>query len=97
MLLFDCKSLTGPTTPEVSFVGTGDSPFAICVNPTTNKIYVTNYYGGNVTVIDGETHYTTTVAVGQRPLALCVNPITNMIYVTNYESDNVAIIYYPEE
>jgi len=34
----------------------GSKPYAICVNPNTNKIYVANYYSDDVTVIDGATN-----------------------------------------
>ena len=61
-------------------------PAGLAVNPATNKIYVANA-GGNVTVIDGATNSTTTVADpnanGLAPTAVAVNPVTNKIYVVN--------------
>jgi YVTN family beta-propeller protein len=65
---------------------------AVAVNPVTNKIYVTNYDSDNVTVIDGATNLTTTVAAGSRPTAVAVNPVSNKIYVANYDSANVTVI-----
>ena len=63
----------------------GSSPYAVAVNPVTNKIYVTNLHGSSVTVIDGATNSTTTVATGTFPTCLAVNPVTNKIYVlTDY-------------
>ena len=62
----------------------------MAVNPNTNKIYVANAgASGNstVTVIDGATNNTTTVAVGTgrwADVAVAVNPNTNQIYVVNY-------------
>ena len=54
------------------------------MNPVTNKIYVANCGSDNVTVIDGATNVTTTVAVGHAvPLAVAVNPVTNKVYVAN--------------
>ena len=38
------------------------------VNPLTNKISVANDGGSDVTVIDGPTNTTTTVAVGANPI-----------------------------
>ena len=39
----------------------------MAVNPVTNKIYVANYDGNNVTVIDGASDtVTATVAAGQQ-------------------------------
>ena len=45
-------------------ITTGTQPFALAVNPVTNKIYVANSAGNNVTVIDGATNDTTTVTEG---------------------------------
>ena len=53
----------------------------------TNKIYVANYGSANVTVIDGATNSTTTVAAGTGPSAVAVNPVTNKIYVANFGSN----------
>ncbi len=70
----------------------GTQPNAVAVNPVTNKIYVANYESGNVTVIDGRTNETSTVAAGTNPDAVAVNPVTNKIYVANYGSGNVTVI-----
>ena len=46
-----------------------------------------------MTVIDGATNATTTVAAGTEPLAVAVNPVTNKIYVANRRSgNNVTVI-----
>ena len=45
-----------------------------------------------MTVIDGATNNTTTVAVGSSPEAIAVNPNTNQIYVANTGSNNVTVI-----
>jgi len=76
----------------VATAPTGIGPDAVAVNPVTNKTYVANYCGndpncqskGTVTVVDGATNNTTTVAVGYYPDALAVNSATNKIYVANY-------------
>jgi YVTN family beta-propeller protein len=67
-------------------------PYGMGVNPVTNKIYVPNLYSNNVTVIDGATNTTTTVAVGGGPAVVAVNPVTNKIYVVNEFSSNVTVI-----
>jgi len=41
------------------------------------------FAGNTVTVIDGATNGTATVAVGLNPMTLAVNPATNKIYVAN--------------
>jgi YVTN family beta-propeller protein len=81
------NTTTTITDPNAAF------PFAVAVNSTTNKIYVANQGSsgapgtnhGNVTVIDGVTNSTTTVAdpnvIG--PNAVAVNQATNKVYVAN--------------
>ena len=62
------------------------------MNPNTNQIYVANQGSANVTVIDGATNNTTTVATGSSPHAVAVNPNTNQIYVANLGSNTVTVI-----
>jgi YVTN family beta-propeller protein len=69
---------------------------SIAVNSETNKVYVLNRCAnaqdcrnGTVTVIDGATNSSTSVAVGYnigsiRPRSLAINATTNKIYVVNY-------------
>ena len=65
----------------VATVAAGHAPEAVAINTVTNKIYVANYLGGTVTIIDGATNSTSTVQVGAHPLAIAVNEVTNKIYV----------------
>jgi YVTN family beta-propeller protein len=79
-------------TNTIETVTAGTNPYAVAVNPNTNKIYVANYGSNNVTVIDGATNSTTEVSAGTNPFTVAVNPNTNKIYVANYGSDNVTVI-----
>jgi YVTN family beta-propeller protein len=79
-------------TLDVRSVNTGTNPNAAATNPVTNKIYVVNQGSAGVTVINGATGTTTTVAVGASPIAVAVNPATNRIYVANNGSSNVTVI-----
>ena len=78
----------------IATVGAGVNPGGVAVNPKTNKIYVTNFSSNDVTVIDGATNSTTTVADpnAKGPGAVAVNPVTNKIYVANFFSSNVTVI-----
>jgi YVTN family beta-propeller protein len=80
--------IDGATNSTTTLAAAG-TPYAVAVNPVTNKIYVA---GNNVTVIDGATNSTATVTVGSQPFALAVNEITNRIYVANGSSSNVSVI-----
>jgi hypothetical protein len=69
-------------------VNAGIGPFALAVNPVTNKIYVVNQGNGganpgNITVINGADNSTTMIGVGALPQAIAINPVTNKIYVAN--------------
>jgi len=64
----------------------------VAVNPVTNKVYVANWTSNNVTVIDGATNVTTTVAAGMQPHAVAVNPVTNKVYIANNGSANVTVM-----
>lgn len=73
-------------------VAVGSHPTAVAINSATNKIYVANYSGSSVTVIDGATNSTTTVSTGAYPTALAVNEVTNKIYVANQGDNSVTVI-----
>jgi YVTN family beta-propeller protein len=77
---------------ETANVDVGNEPNAVCVNPSTNKIYVSNYESDNVTVIDGKDNSTTTVSAGESPEAICLNSNTNKIYVANSGFDSITVI-----
>ena len=84
MTVIDGLTLATATVPV------GNSPYALDVNPVTNKIYVANECGDDsycgstatMTVIDGASLATTDVAIGgYGPHAIAVNSVTNKIYV----------------
>ena len=72
-------------------VTVGSNPFAVAVNPVTNKTYVVNKMSNNLTVIDGATNTTATVNTGTAPVAIAVNPATNKIYVANSGGNTVNV------
>ncbi|MFZ0821806.1 MAG: hypothetical protein WAM91_17215, partial [Candidatus Acidiferrales bacterium] len=79
-------------TNNTTTVAAGTEPYAVAVNPVTNKIYVSKENSDNVTVIEGATNNTTTVAAGTAPQGVSVNPVTNKIYVVNANGSNVTVI-----
>lgn len=76
----------------VASVTVGRRPLAVAVNPVTNKIYVANHQSNTVTVVDGVTLATTTVATGIGPAAVAVNTTTNKIYVANTINNTMTVI-----
>jgi len=65
----------------------------IVFNPNTNLVYVTNYYGHTVSVINAINNTViNTIGVANAPKCFAVNTNTNYIYVTNYMSNTVSVI-----
>lgn len=61
-------------------VSTGSGPISVGVNYITNKIYVAAS-NGTLTIIDGATNATASMAVTSGASSIAVNPITNRAYV----------------
>ncbi len=77
----------------VATVPVGDSPTAVDVNATTNRVYVTNSPDATVSVIDGATNTAVaTVPVGGALWGVGVNATTNMVYVSSSNDNNVSVI-----
>jgi YVTN family beta-propeller protein len=87
MLVSSATADWGTTT-----VTAGEGPYAVAVNPVTNKVYVANRGSDNVTVVDGATNDTQAVDVDNAPIAVAVKPVTNKVYVANRGSNNVTVI-----
>lgn len=81
---YEVTEIDGATNATTSIV-VGVGPYAIAVNPQTNKIYVADSRNGSntndVTVIDGATNGTVDIPVGMVPEPIAVNVATNKIYV----------------
>jgi YVTN family beta-propeller protein len=92
MLMLSVQLPTGAVALTTFPAGVG--PWAVAVNPVTNKVYVANYnfYPGEVTVIDRGTSTAVNVAAGYSPAAVAVNPVTNKIYVANFNGNSVTVI-----
>jgi YVTN family beta-propeller protein len=69
-------------TRGVTLVPTGNTAYAVAVNPYTNKIYIANFGDGTVTVVDGIKLTTTTVNVGVEPLSVAIARVTKSMLRT---------------
>ena len=77
----------------VATVATGNTPRAVAVNTATNRVYVTNEFSNNVSVLDAATGtLVATVPVGPRPQYVAVNPVTNKAYVSNGGDSSQTVI-----
>lgn len=70
----------------------GNGASFVNVNSATNKIYVTNFTDGTVTVVDGATDTASTVTVGTHDEFLVINQVSNKIYVNNRRDGTVSVI-----
>ena len=77
---------------EIIPINVGANPWAISINPATNKIYVTNSGNDTVSVIDGNTNTVKFLTVGQNPTGIVVNPFTNLAYVSKFSSNSISVI-----
>ena len=62
------------------------------MNPVTNKVYVANAYGHDVTLIDGASNAASSISTGQEPVAVAVNPATSQIYFANQSDNTVTVV-----
>lgn len=83
-------------------VPVGALPSNSALDPATHTLYVTNYYGNTVSVLDAATcnalnawgcsRTPPTVQVGNGPFGLAVDQATDTVYVANYNSNTVSVI-----
>src|SRR2546430_275268 len=92
LFLFILPAISVQGQTATATVAAGANPYAVAVNPVTNKIYVANFNGNDVTVIDGATNSTGTVPAGPHPYAVAVNAVTNKVYVANERDSSVTVI-----
>jgi YVTN family beta-propeller protein len=71
-----------PTTKTFTRIAVGTTPFAVAVNPVTNRIYSVNQGSFDVSVIDGATQSViTTISTGFSQTGISVDPVNNRVYV----------------
>jgi YVTN family beta-propeller protein len=85
----------------IATVPVGKSPTAVAVDPVAHRVYVANFYGDTVTVINSVTDSTIATitmpkgyAIGAVPNAVVVDPLATppKAYVANWQSHIVSII-----
>jgi YVTN family beta-propeller protein len=72
---------------------TGSMPDAIAVDEVADRIYVANYAGDSVTVLDGATlKLIATFGAGHHPQALVVDSKRHRVFVANTHSNSLTVI-----
>jgi YVTN family beta-propeller protein len=70
----------------------GGGPFALAVNPATNRVYVANGTS-SLAVIDSNTNSVTAIPIGFNFFDVAANPITNRIYAFGAQSSgSIAVV-----
>jgi YVTN family beta-propeller protein len=89
--------ISATTNTIVKTIPVGDQPHGVAYNPTSHKVYVANYGGNSVTIIDANTMTTTTTITKtaglNQPAHIAVNPVTNKVYVSNHGNGTVTVIH----
>jgi YVTN family beta-propeller protein len=71
----------------VATITVGEGPTAVSVDPVSNKVYVANYYGNTLSVIDGATNTVeATVPAGTSPGEIVTNSSLHITYASNETS-----------
>lgn len=93
LAIFLCICVFPAYSLEFLSVKVGESPWAISINPSTNKIYVTNFGNDSVSVIDGKTDTVIrNITVGENPDGVSIDYTKNIIYVANSGDGTVSVI-----
>ena len=87
--LLEIHEESGATTE----IPVGAMPCAASVDTATGMVFVVNYAGDSVTMIDGSSGKAMAmIAVGKNPEGIAVDERRNLIYVANTHSNNVTVI-----
>ncbi|HZY69642.1 MAG TPA: YncE family protein [Thermoplasmata archaeon] len=70
----------------------GNGPAGIGSDPATGYVYVANYQGKSVSVINGNGSYLGTIRVGSGPVGVAFDPAKKEVFVANRLSNNVSVI-----
>ena len=74
-------------------IATGEMPAALAVDGDRNELYVANYAGASVSIIDARAGTTiATLNVGGHPQAIAVDTAKRLLYVADAQENSVSII-----
>jgi len=86
-------SATGDSFSSVATVTGLASPVGVAVSPDGSRVYVANYYGGSVSVIDTSNNTVVATVTGlSYPYGVAVTPDGARVYVANNGSGSVSMI-----
>jgi YVTN family beta-propeller protein len=90
--LLSRNAVAQPTV--IATVGVGDQPSHVAVNLPMNRIYVSNFASGTVSVIDGAANVVVgdPIPVGVHPRGVAANSSTGRVYVANAGGNSVSVL-----
>lgn len=83
------------TSSIIGSIPTGNGPSTIIYDNVSHRLYVSNYWSTNISVVNSTTNRGLTpivLSMFSDPQSLIVNPSNKLIYISNYGSGNVAVI-----
>jgi YVTN family beta-propeller protein len=78
----------------ITNVMTMDRPIHVAITPNDAEVYVANYFGSTVSVIDGTSNalLVPMIGVGLNPQFIAISPDGSNAYVCNYDDASVSVI-----
>lgn len=78
----------------VATIPVGNGPNGITLDSSSGRIYVTNTFSNNVSVIDdSKNKVITTILVGTNPYGIVYNTSNHHVYVANHGSNSISVIH----
>jgi YVTN family beta-propeller protein len=80
-------------THATQAIATGAMPCALAVDADHNELYVANYAGSSISIVDARAGTTVaTVIVGGHPQAIAVDTERRLLYVADAQDNSVSIV-----
>jgi YVTN family beta-propeller protein len=80
----------------VTYITTGPRPSQLLFHPKSEKLYVANFGGNTVSVIDTRSGLVeASLPVGEGPIGMALNELCNVLFVCNYCSCTLSVIELP--
>ena len=82
--------IDGTTDEILATIPTAASPYAIAVDQTTDRVFISNTFSDRMTIIDGKTNTARNVRTGSAD-ALVVDEERGKVYLLGYESESLTV------
>ncbi|MDP2182814.1 MAG: hypothetical protein Q8K99_09655 [Actinomycetota bacterium] len=98
VILLSLVGIGYPSDIPIATIPVGDAPVAIAVNPVSHAVYVANYYGNTVSVIDGVSDSVVATATMPESFSVPISIVVDSLqspakaFVANFWAACVAVI-----